>query len=161
MGAASTALGQSGSYRDEHPLISEPAVYVGSARCARCHASIYQSEQTSLHARTFQRGTELKDLILPDHPIADPAQARVSHTIHRSDGDIRFETHDDGKVYRAVVDYAFGSGDRGLTLVGRDEAGRARELRFSYYADGSAWDLTPVTRGEISRGRRSSGSGAH
>ena len=143
VGLASTALGQSVSYRDEHPLVGEPAVYVGSARCAQCHASIYQSEQTSLHARTFQRGTELKDLILPDDPIADPAQARVSHTIHRSDGHVRFETHDDGKVYRAVVDYAFGSGDRGLTLVGRDEAGRARELRLSYYADGSAWDLTP------------------
>lgn len=43
----------------------------------------------------------------------------------------------------AVVNYAFGSGDRGVTLVGRDLAGRARELRFSYYSDGSAWDVTP------------------
>jgi Cytochrome c554 and c-prime len=29
-----------------------------------------------------------------------------------------------------------------LTLVGRDEKGRARELRFSYYGDGSGWDVT-------------------
>ena len=143
VGAASTALEQSGQYREEHPLVLEPAIYIGSAACAGCHASIYQTQQTSLHARTFQRGTELENLILPDHPIPDPARAGVSHTIDRSARQVTFETHDAGKVYRAVVNYAFGSGDRGVTLVGRDKAGRARELRFSYYSDGSAWDVTP------------------
>jgi tetratricopeptide (TPR) repeat protein len=141
--AASAALGQSGSYRKDNPLVPEPAIYVGSARCAQCHGSIYQSEQTSLHARTFLRGSELNNLALPNHPIPEPTQAGVTHTLDRSDGHVRFETNDRGKVYRAVVDYAFGSGDRGLTLVGRDQAGRARELRFSYYSDGSAWDVTP------------------
>ena len=29
-----------------------------------------------------------------------------------------------------------------MTLVGRDDAGRERELRLSYYADGPCWDLT-------------------
>ena len=45
-------------------------------------------------------------------------------------------------VYRAVVDYAFGSGDRGLTLVGRDESGTARELRLSRYGEIDRWSET-------------------
>jgi tetratricopeptide (TPR) repeat protein len=139
---ASTALEQSEKYREQHPLVPEPALYVGSARCASCHASIYKSEQTSLHSSTFQRGTELKGLPLPDHPIRDPAEGGVSHTIKRLDGQVELETRDHDKAYRALVDYAFGSGDRGLSLVGHDHSGRVRELRLSYYADGSAWDVT-------------------
>ena len=38
-------------------------------------------------------------------------------------------------MFEAVVQYAFGSGDRGLTLVGRDPAGRAYELRLSDYPE--------------------------
>jgi tetratricopeptide (TPR) repeat protein len=140
---ATAALEQGDSYRDEHSAVPEPAMFVGSARCAQCHALIHQTEQTSLHALTFQRAAELKALELPQHPISDPARAGVSHRIERSGEQLRFETDNRGKLYQAVVDYAFGSGDRGLTMVGRDETGRARELRLSYYGDGSGWDLTP------------------
>ena len=85
----------------------------------------------------------MADLVLPDRPIRDPAQAGVSHTIERSDGQIRFTTDQNGKIYQAVVDYAFGAGGhRNLTLVGRDEKGQSRELRFSFYGDGSGWDVT-------------------
>ena len=54
------------------------------------------------------------------------------------------ETRVDGQVFDAVVQYAFGSGDRGLTLVGRDEKGKAYELRLSEYRDGhgTSWDVT-------------------
>ncbi len=47
-------------------------------------------------------------------------------------------------MFRAVVEYAFGSGDRGLTLVGRDEHGQDQELRLSHYRDEghSFWDVT-------------------
>ena len=47
-------------------------------------------------------------------------------------------------MFHAIVDYAFGSGDRGLTLVGRDDNGQARELRLSHYRDEtrSFWDVT-------------------
>ena len=41
------------------------------------------------------------------------------------------------------MEYAFGSGDRGLTLVGRDQRGTPRELRFSHYPSVPAgWDIT-------------------
>ena len=42
------------------------------------------------------------------------------------------------------MDYAFGSGDRGKTLVGREASGPAFELRLSVYHEGkqSVWDVT-------------------
>jgi tetratricopeptide (TPR) repeat protein len=139
---ALAALNQSGSYRDEHSLEPEPARYIGSARCVECHRSIYQSQQGSLHAKTFRRGSELADLPLPGHPLRDPARPEVSHSITRTSSSIEFEARDGDRVDRAVVAYAFGSGDRGLTPVGLDGQKHLRELRLSHYADGLVWDMT-------------------
>lgn len=136
------ALGQSTSYRDEFPLAPEPAPYVGAARCRECHTAIYNSQQNSLHSKTFFRASELNGLPFPKRPLTDRGDPKVSHMITPVDGKIRFETSVANQTYRALVDFAFGSGDRGLTLVGRDEQGHARELRLSRYAEGAVWDIT-------------------
>jgi tetratricopeptide (TPR) repeat protein len=139
------ALEKSATFRDENPLVPEPSRYVGSNRCAECHSAISQSQQASRHAHTFFPATELGNLSLPPESFADPAQAEVKHTIRRS-GSLRLEqeTHAGNQVYSAVVEYAFGSGDRGLTLVGRGEKGQAFELRLSHYRTekGTQWDVT-------------------
>jgi hypothetical protein len=135
-------LEQSESYRDVHSLEPEPARYVGSARCAKCHRGIYQSQQGSLHARTFRRGSELGDLPLPGQPLRDPARPDVSHTISRLGSRLQFEAREGDRVDRALVEYVFGSGDQGLTPVGLDEKKVLRELRLSHYADGPVWDVT-------------------
>ena len=123
-------------------MAPEPAPYVGAARCAGCHPAIHRAEQGSRHARTFLAGADLGRLALPEHPIADPARPGAFHTIRRDGDRLRVESVIEGKTLRALVDYAFGSGDRGMTLVGRDEGGQSRELRLSRYANGSIWDLT-------------------
>jgi hypothetical protein len=74
--------------------------------------------------------------------VPDPADPAVVHTLRRHGGAIQAEVTAGGRIDRAVLAYAFGSGDRGLTPVGRDSAGRWRELRISRYADGPAWDQT-------------------
>jgi tetratricopeptide (TPR) repeat protein len=140
---ASAALKQGGeSYRSNHPVEPEPAPYVGSARCAECHAPIHRNEQNSLHAQTFRRAPELGDLPIPAQPLGDPARAEVRHTIERSRDQVLLKTVEPSTAQSALVDYIFGSGHRGLTLVGHDERGRERELRLSHYADGPAWDVT-------------------
>lgn len=139
---AATALEQSGPYRDEFPLTPEPAVYVGAARCRECHAAIYNSQQSSLHAKTFFRASDLMKLPFPAHAVADRGDPKVLHTIKPVNGEIQFETQVANTTYRAIVDYAFGSGDRGLTLVGHDQAGQSRELRLSHYSGDSVWDVT-------------------
>jgi hypothetical protein len=131
------------AYRADHPMEREPSPYVGAARCGDCHAEQYQAQQRSLHARTFQRGGAVEGIPQAHEVVADPAAAKVRHTIDAGPRGVAFSTADEeGRTLRAAVDFAFGSGHRGLTLVGRDEAGRARELRLSYYADGPSWDVT-------------------
>jgi len=142
---ALAALEQAGTFRDENPLVAEPAPFVGSQQCAKCHSAIYHAQQSSRHARTFFREDELKDLELPAPSFSDPARPDVTNTIERTgDGRLRQKTHVDGQVLAAVVLYAFGTGDRGLTLVGRDDRGQIRELRFSRYSAGNAphWSVT-------------------
>ena len=135
-------------YRAAHPNEPEPAPFVGSESCADCHRALSRTQRNSLHARTFARAGDkaLAVLPLPPPDAADPAAPGARHTLSRSPAGLTFETKVDAKTYRAVVDYAYGSGDRGLSLVGRDGLGQSRELRLSRYADvGQAragWDLT-------------------
>jgi tetratricopeptide (TPR) repeat protein len=137
---------KSGSFRDDNPLMSEPSSFIGSKRCAECHSAIFQSQQNSRHAHTFFRASELGNLILPPSSLPDPGgQEKVTHTLKKVNGrQLQQETHVENQVYSAIVEYALGSGDRGLTLVGRGDKGRAFELRLSRYrsATGSPWDVT-------------------
>ncbi len=145
VGQAIAALEKAGSYGVENPTRFEPAPFVGSARCAHCHFEKYQLQRVSRHATTFHRPVALTGLSLTSPSIPDPVEANVSHNLRMNDGRLVQETHVDDRVFRAVVDYAFGSGDIGRSLIGRDESGKVRELRLSVYQAGSKpfWDVTP------------------
>ena len=103
----------------------EPSPFVGSRKCAECHPSDYRAEQrASPHARTLYVGSALKDVPLPARPVPDPLAPRIHHRFSRKAADrIEMETRgEDGQVARAVVAYAVGSGEHGITMVTRDEA---------------------------------------
>ena len=60
------------------------------------------------------------------------------------------------KVFRAVVDYAFGSPDRYVSLVGHDPAGQSFVLRLSHYQDGpdhAGWVRTTGHTSDAEGGR--------
>ena len=142
---AREALKKGSGFRDENPQVPDPSPYVGSSRCGECHPAESKAQQVSRHARTFFRASELGGLVLPGSTVSDPADRKVEHELRRkADSRINLETRVDGQVLDAVVQYAFGSGDRGLTLVGRNEKGKAYELRLSDYPDGpdACWDVT-------------------
>ena len=144
-GKALAACEKSDSFRDDNPLVPEPSPFLGANRCAECHLAIFQAQQSSRHSHTFYRSTELASLALPKSPFPDPCHAKVMQTLKRIGPDlIEQETRVEDQVYSAVVEYAFGSGDRGLTLVGRAENGQAFELRLSQYRNeqSNQWDIT-------------------
>jgi hypothetical protein len=125
----------------------EPSPFVGSRKCAECHRNAYRAAQgaNNPHALTIHLGSGLKDIPLPDRPLPDPLEPRMRHQFTREDDDrIRLETRDaQGHVARAVVAYALGSGEHGITMLSRDEpTGTARELRVSFYASDRSWHLT-------------------
>ena len=141
---ADLAFSEARSYRDQHPIEPEPAPFVGAARCALCHPSTYKSVLASRHATTFALALEPRSVPLPDRPLPDPGDPRVSHTFQRSSDGICVESRVGNQVFRAVAKYAFGSPDHFVTLVGPDDRGQSRMLRMSYFDSprGSGWDVT-------------------
>ena len=136
------------AYRDDHPLAPEPAPYVGAARCAKCHRSEFDSQQKSRHGRTFLRGKQTVTIPFPRQPVPDPSDPKVIHSFATTDDHVEIQSKIEDRVVRMVVDYAFGSGDRGLTPVGHDERNRYFENRLSYYSSTRGWD---VTSGQIEK----------
>ena len=105
----------------------EPASFVGEASCATCHAGIFRDQNKSRHARTYFSKDQFQAINVPIRPIADPYNAQVSPAFHKRADSLEVETRVDGQVYQTIVDYAFGSGNRCVTLVGHDQAGQGPE----------------------------------
>ncbi len=117
------AMKRAGSYRADNPLQPEPSPYVGEARCEKCHAAIFRDSLASRHTQTYFRGTQLDTLPLPDRPLPDPDDPKVTHTFRRRDGALTEETRVGNEVFGAIIEYAFGTSDRYLTMVSRDSGG--------------------------------------
>ena len=120
----------------------EPSPYLGETRCAPCHLMIFRDQHQSRHARTYVHKDQYPELPFPDRPIVDPGNSQVTHLYHKTSDSVEVQTQVDGRVFRAIVDYVFGSGDRGFTPVVRDAAGGYFESRLSYYHDPVGWDIT-------------------
>jgi tetratricopeptide (TPR) repeat protein len=141
---AALALKGAGSYRHDYPLDPEPAPYVGAARCAACHPTKFRAVTASRHATTFSFATRPQAVPLPDRPVPDPGDPRVSHNFQRVHDGIRVESRVGDQVFRALAVYAFGSPDHFVTLVGSDDHGQSRMVRMSYYRSpkGTGWDIS-------------------
>jgi hypothetical protein len=136
----------------------EPAPFVGSKRCGECHRAIYLEQQrNSPHAKTIALGSGLKNVPLPAHPIPDPLNPRITHRFIRlADDCIQLESRVDDQVARALIAYALGSGEHGMTMVAMDEKERIhRELRISYFSNDKSWretkgvNLAPQAAGDF------------
>lgn len=134
-------LDAAGTEQAEADFAFDPAPYLGSEACGRCHSSFLKSQRNTRHALTFQKPEALGEWSLPSEPIPDPVVAGVSHVLKHANGSIEASTSRSGKTHAARVLFALGSGKRGVTLVGVDESGQLRELRLSRYA-AKGWDRT-------------------
>jgi tetratricopeptide (TPR) repeat protein len=140
---AAAALEQAPNFRTDHPLVPEPAPYVGEARCAECHRAEFNAVLASRHATTFARSRALRSFPLPKESLRDPGNPDVTHELRREGESLIVETRANQKTWRAIVDYAFGSADHFTTFVGKDDRGQSRMVRMSYYQSprGTGWDI--------------------
>jgi len=132
-------------YRQNHPLEIEPAPFAGEAQCTKCHEEIARSYSASRHASSFRHGPSLKQLPFPDRPQADPDDPEVSHHFETKQDRVEIVTRKgDQELLRVLAEYAFGTPERYVTMVGRDGSGQYRAARLSHYSgtDGSGWDRT-------------------
>jgi tetratricopeptide (TPR) repeat protein len=141
---ADSMLALAGNFARAATSSPEPAPFVGSRRCRDCHLRIYgEQQQASRHALTLRLGSGLKTVPLPPSPVPDPMVPRMTHAFTRKGDDrIDLETRIDDRVIHAIVEYALGSGQHGITMVARDDAGLDRELRISYFPEGQTWGKT-------------------
>jgi tetratricopeptide (TPR) repeat protein len=144
MAEAANALSRTGPYRDEHRWAPEPSPYAGSSACVPCHREEARSHAATRHARTFYRGPDLLGLPLPDRPVPDPDDPGVLHAVERRGDRIEATTTIRGQAARMVVEYAFGTPEHYVTMIGRDEEKTPRALRVSHYrtATASGWGAT-------------------
>ena len=145
---ALAALQQSGTYRTDNPMEPEPGPYVGEARCEACHSKIFRDSLASRHSQTYYRGAQLDQLPLPEKPLADPDDPEVTHNISRRDGALWEDTTVGPEVYTAIINYAFGTSNRSLTMVSRDAHGEYHIGRLSYYdtREGKGWDRSTLDK---------------
>jgi tetratricopeptide (TPR) repeat protein len=141
---ASAAWSRAGNYRADYPLLPEPSPFVGAARCTRCHVEIAKDHEQTRHARTFHHGAALSVLPLPDHPLVDPEDPKVTHAFARGQDGIKVTTRTGGDVSDVIIDYAFGLPERYVTMVGRDGAKKYRAIRLSHFQNPkeSGWTRT-------------------
>ena len=98
-----------------------------------CHR---EESRTTSRAGTPERsimGGRLLDLPFPERPLADPDDPKVTHNFKRENDKIKVETHAGDKIYQLIVEYAFGTSDQYVTMIGRDEERTYRALRLSSY----------------------------
>jgi tetratricopeptide (TPR) repeat protein len=135
-------LARAGLYRKAHPMEPEPSPYAGERACAVCHKTEYGTQHLSRHARTYWRKEQFATLPFPEKPIADSGNPKVTHSFHLRPDALEIQSRAADSVFASIVDYAFGSADRGLTFVGHDENRHFYECRMSYYAEPVGWDVT-------------------
>jgi hypothetical protein len=120
--------------------------FVGDQACAACHPAIFAAHHRSRHAATLH--PMLADHLpvrFPDHArFLDPATG-LQYALERRGGRYLFEVLNAGEA--APVEFAFGSGKTGITLVSRAQGGAIREFRMSYFPSRRHWEVTPGQRG--------------
>ena len=128
-----------------------------------CHREESRAHEKSRHARTFHHGKGLLDLPVPGRPLADPDDPKVTHAFKRENDKIKVETHAGDKIYQLIVEYAFGTSDRYVTMIGRDDERTYRALRLSSYhaADGVGMGTHGRRRADSNSGENIRGEPIH
>lgn len=139
---ARSALKDAGNLDEADPMRPEPSPYVGTARCADCHARQFESHQRSRHTSTIVKTADLKNIDWPDQPVIDPANPEVRHEFRHRGDRIEVVTNVAGREFRALVEYALGSNHQGQSFLATDDQGGTRELRISRYPSPPLWDRT-------------------
>ena len=81
---ARESLEKAGGYADTDPTLPDPAPFVGSARCAGCHAEKFKAQRLVAPCQDLSPGRRAWRRGSPSTPFPDPASAQVTHTFQRS-----------------------------------------------------------------------------
>jgi predicted CXXCH cytochrome family protein len=117
--------------------------YAGSSTCAACHSGIYKSQRSGHHAHSLRPPGEIEELIgqLPFQYLDRPSQAHLTLS-KGTEGELQLEAVKESEHGALLLRWAFGSGDKGITMVGLGADGKFVEGRLSWYASDRTYSLT-------------------
>ncbi len=123
--------------------------FLGAKACAECHAEQARRQTETHHARALRPilATELA-AVLTDRPIRERGGAELEYRITGSGVNVTATLG--GQRAEALLEFAFGAGQQGITPVGR-VGGRYIEHRISYYTAPKRPGLTMGHPGGVSR----------
>jgi predicted CXXCH cytochrome family protein len=120
---------------------AERSGYLGTPACTGCHKEQALHEE-SRHARTLARANPAVDRPRFEEGTTAVDQGRGTHyEVGVLNGRCTLRATSAGQVFDAEPDYAFGSGNVGVTYVSRKN-GVSKQLRLSWFP-GHGWGWTP------------------
>ena len=127
--------------------------YVGAQACGSCHASHFEIQSQSHHARALHSASDAQWLEQVPTGIgsesADPNAARFEFRKSRSELQVTVTVGTDRLAL--PVRWIFGANDQGLTFFSRLDDGRFVEHRLTYYRRKNGFDITPGHHPRLSR----------
>ena len=117
--------------------------YAGSEACASCHARIHDRQSSSNHAVSLRPAREVDELKV-GLPVEryDRASNSTVTLFREVSGGIGLRSEKGADAGAATLEWAFGSGVKGITPVGRTSDGHWIESRLTWYASLPGIDFT-------------------
>ena len=135
--------GQTAQLSDPVRFWQHESEYAGSQACKSCHMDIYSRQSASNHARSLRQAELVPELVgtLPFSRF-DRVSGYTLTLSSSSASRVRLESANDAESSGATLDWAFGSGTKGITPIGRTDSGGWVESRLTWYKSLGAIDFT-------------------
>lgn len=135
--------GQTAQLEDPVRFWQHESEYAGSQACRACHADIDSHQSASNHALSL-RQAELVPELMGALPVSrfDRVSGYTLTLSSNSASRLRLESANDAESSGATLDWAFGSGAKGITPIGRTDSGGWVESRVTWYESLGAIDFT-------------------
>lgn len=132
------------------PFLADPvrfwqheSEYTGAEACKACHAEIHAHQRTSNHAASLRPAREVPELA-SGLPVSrsDRVSGFTLSLSGSADAGIRLGASGAAESSSIGLEWAFGSGLKGITPIGRTATGRWVESRLTWYESLGAIDFT-------------------
>ncbi|MDE0263727.1 MAG: hypothetical protein OXJ37_15100, partial [Bryobacterales bacterium] len=135
--------GQAEQLEDPARFWQHESERAGSQACEPCHADIYSRQSASNHTRSLRQAESVPELVgaLPFSRF-DRVSGYTLTLSSNSASRVRLESANDAESSGATLDWAFGSGAKGITPIGRTDKGGWVESRLTWYESVGAIDFT-------------------
>jgi hypothetical protein len=118
--------------------------YAGSEACKGCHSGIYERQTASHHALSLRPARDAQQFTegLPVRQM-DPISGSTLLIAVNAERRPQITASKGSEQSSLGLEWAFGSGVKGITPVGRQPGGEFLEGRLSWYSSLSGFDFTP------------------